>query len=820
MAQRQWWQRDRTGWASAVAGVWLAGFPSVALAQIAGDGTLGTQVNGAAIAPCARTCTITGGTTRGVNLFHSFQTFSIPTGGQASFNNAPQIQNILTRVTGSGISTIDGVLSANGTANLFFLNPNGIVFGRNARLNLGGSLIASTANRVIFADGSEFSARPTATPPLLTVTAPIGLGFTDNPSRIVVQGNGNGSRRSDDPPESNSPALRVGGDRTLALVGGDLSLEGATLKTAGGRIELGSVAKAGVVQLTTAPRGFVLSYDTAPSLGNLQLTRATSVDASGNRGGEIHIRGRQITIQGGSQIEASTLSNAPGGNLQVTADDLVEVSGTTADNPQDNRRFPSSISADNRQAGQTPGALTITTRRLVVRNGARISASTSGTGVGGNLTVNAADAIELTGTGISNGGRRSSGLSVQTRGAGNAGALTLNTQQLLVQAGAEVSASTFGRGDGGNLTINAANITVTGTSPNQALRSRLVAEVGNPNEINNPNQPSPGPLTPATGKGGNLTIATQQLRVSDGAVVTVSSRTEARGAQGAGEISVTADQIVLDHRGAIIAESRTGQGGDIQLQVRDVLLLRHNSLISTTAGTAQAGGDGGNMNLDLAPGLVVGMPLENSDITANAFSGSGGRITIQTQGIFGLVPRSQADLVRLLGDPPFDPQRLPTNDITASSQFGINGSVTITTPDLDPNRGLVQLPTTPTDPSNQIDQSCASSSSGLPSRFTATGRGGLPSQPDEALRPSDTLTRLVTLPSAAVRPTTGTAPTVTVNPATVLNEAIVEAQAALRLPNGKIRFVAAIPTPIPYASQPTSVSCARLRPMAQGEVKR
>lgn len=679
--------------------------------------------------------TITGGTQLEGNLFHSFSQFSVPTLGEAFFNNVSTVQNIISRVTGASISNIDGTLRANSTANLFLINANGIVFGRNARLDIGGSFIASTANSLNFADNTRFSATAPQTTPLLTISAPIGLQFGENPRSIQVQGNGQGLRRSDSPIIDTNNALRVQPNQTLALVGGDILLEGGTLKTAGGRIELGSVAEAGLVSLAPVSKGFSLGYDGVTNYGNIQLRRATAVDASGENGGDIQVRGRQITLQGGSQIEASILRTAPGGTLRVTASELVELSGSTADNPGDNRRIPTSISIDNREAGQIPGELTINTQRLIVQNGARVSASNTQTGLGGNITVNASNEVQLIGTGLSQGGLRSSGLSVQTRGAGNAGNLTINTKRLIIKDGAEASASTFGAGNGGVVTVNASDLVeLSGASENGELRSRLVAGVGRPEDVLRNNAPRSSGLE--SGRGGNLIVKTGQLTVGDGAVLAVSSRSNNRNAQGAGSLEVTANSIRLNNRGAISAETFSGQGGDITLQVQDLLLLRGNSQISTTAGTQEQGGNGGNITIN-AP-FLISVPQENSDITANAFSGQGGRITINAQGVFYLEPRTLQEIQQLLQTTnpiELNPFRLPTNDITAISQTNPNlsGQVTINTPDVDRHLALVNLPTIVVDASALIASGCEAFAGTEGSSFIVTGRGGLPPSPDEPL---------------------------------------------------------------------------------------
>ena len=214
-------------WGLVVFGLAEAGCTMPGVAQIFPDGTLSTNSTVTPFSTCVPSCTINGGTVRGTTLFHSFSQFSVPAGGEAYFNNAAGIQNIFARVTGLGnLSIINGGIRTNGTANLFLLNPNGISFGPGASLSINGSFLATTATRVVFPNGSLFSADNPQDAPLLTVVAPIGLqyggmGFTPAPlilnsGNLVAGQDLNLSSQSLSSAEiGNSGSLTAGRDLTL-----------------------------------------------------------------------------------------------------------------------------------------------------------------------------------------------------------------------------------------------------------------------------------------------------------------------------------------------------------------------------------------------------------------------------------------------------------------------------------------------------------------------------------------------------------------------------------------------------------------------------
>jgi filamentous hemagglutinin family protein len=222
----------------------LAGYivvlASSAQAQVVPDSTLLTVVS----SPDSRNFAIDAGSRSGANLFHSFRQFSVPTGSSVVFNHATDIQNIFSRVTGGNSSTIDGLIQASGSANLFLLNPSGIVFGPNAQLNIGGSFLGTTASSIKFGGGVEFSATNPA--PLLTLTVPIGLQMGQTSANIEVQDSGHTQiyDRANLLPfdrRSYNGGLAVAGSKSLTLLGGNIQLNSGLLIAEDGQINLGAV---------------------------------------------------------------------------------------------------------------------------------------------------------------------------------------------------------------------------------------------------------------------------------------------------------------------------------------------------------------------------------------------------------------------------------------------------------------------------------------------------------------------------------------------------------------------------------------------------
>ncbi|BBD70410.1 filamentous hemagglutinin outer membrane protein [Nostoc commune NIES-4072] len=547
----------------------------------------------------------------------------------------------------------------------------------------------------------------------------------------------------------------VGNGGNITIYSGDFSLR----DRAG--LQASTLGQGNAGNVTVRSRNSVSLADNA--------TIFSTVESGGvGKGGNIDINAATLSLFNGAQLQTLTReasATAPAGrgdagNVDVNITGAIDILG------EKNGFFSGISSRVSTGTEGNGGNITIDSGSFSLQNGAFLATSTSGLGNAGDVTVQARDAVSLS-------NNASIFSTVEAGGVGKGGNIDINAATLSLINGASLltfTRGTFanqlaGQGDAGNVNVNVTGV-VDITGEKNGFPSGISSKVE----------------TGTVGNGGSITIDSGLFSLLDGALLT--AETLGQGNAGtikvnaadfltisgkssnfnsglfvnsqsptgtAGDIIVTSPRVTLDNGGILNAQSASGNGGNINLQT-DLLLLRRGASISTTAGTALTGGNGGNINIDAPSGFIVAVPSENSDITANAYTGSGGRVDIRAIGIYGIQPRS-------------NPTSL--SDITASSEFGVNGTVELNTPDIDPNSGLVNLPTVPVD--TQVAQTCQAGGNLAKSSFTITGRGGLPPNPGDALNTDAVKVDLVSLnpstredksPPVTIKPTTTPAPIV------------------------------------------------------------
>ncbi|TYQ28624.1 filamentous hemagglutinin N-terminal domain-containing protein [Pseudanabaena sp. UWO311] len=460
-----------------------------------------------------------------------------------------------------------------------------------------------------------------------------------------------------------------------------------------------------------------VTINAAKAISILDKSELNAQTTNAGKAGNITINTPLLNLDGTAKITTtatSTSTNTDGGGSITLNATTMNLFGTVGIFAETQGVAPAGILKLNPYSNDL-------NLKIALANNSAISASTTASGNGGDLILTAPQSINVAGNGK---------LAVETSGTGKAGNISFTTSQLTLTDGVLVSASTTGLGKAGDILVRANNFTISNGAKIQTTTSSS-GDSGTIDVRVADNFTLAGTTTGlfadtvknSTGKGGNIFIDPQLVLLKDGAKIAVGSLGTGIG----GNITIISNLLTLLNNSSITAETASTNGGNITLNIPAVLLLRYGSQISTTAGTALSGGNGGNITINA--GFIVGVKGENSDIFANAFTGNGGNVNITTNGIYGLE---------------FRPSLTTLSDITASSQFGLQGSVLVTTPGIDPSRGLTTLPLNLADPSKQVNQSCAIGGK-LANRnnsFTISGKGGVPKSPSDGVSSTQSLVEL------------------------------------------------------------------------------
>ena len=730
---------------------------------------------------------ITGGTRPegGANLFHSFGEFGVPNNTIANFynNSGVETSNILGRVTGGNTSNIFGSINTTdfGSANLFLMNPAGFLFGPNATVNVGGMVTFTTADYIRLVDEKRFNSVPNLTTDTLLTASPIAaFGFLgSNPAAITVQG---------------SQLMAIDGTG-ISLVGGDITLTSGILHNGTARPAQLS-APNGYIRLASrvSPGEFNLALDAIQninepsftSFASVTLAPGSTVNLSGTD--TVSIRGGQfvpfllqvndavlttaestgplnsISLGPNTSIISSTTSTEPGPNIQLNAATidfhLATITALSSENSAGKageitltatHRITAVDSFLNTNAeGEAGLAGDILLRAPTISlQGGVLSASTFG-GIrpAGNILLEgqqislegspfaAAQGVDLfTGTlGSGHGGTitirgmdgpashaknvmitENSRFHTGTFSEGNGGDITIRAAQFILTDNARLFAGSSGPGRGGMITISASeSATISGHA--SELSSSSDGGIGNAGQITVTaptvtiaNGGKVFTTTSGEGTGGNIVInAGQSATLTNGAKLSANST----GTGDAGNIQIYTGQTFLATNSSVTTQANSASGGTIKITTPPTGRVElTNSMISASVLDGTAGG--GSVNID--PQFTI---LQNSQILAQAVQGPGGNVSISTN--------------LLLQD--------ANSAISSSSQFGVNGTVTIQSPSSPAGGRIHPLGNRPLQASLLLNQRCAALAGGEFSSFTVVGRTNLHIEPGGWLASPSVLT--------------------------------------------------------------------------------
>jgi len=675
-------------------------------AQITTDGTLGPLLNlqgpDYQIGPNL-------GQQHGANLFHSFQDFNLNRAESATFSGPNSVSNVISRVTGGNPSNLDGTIrSTIPNADMYFLNPSGILFGPHARLDVQGSFHASTADYLRLGENGRFDAR-NPSDSLLTVAPIESFGFlTNSPAKITTQ----------------SSKLILASDQTLSLIGGDIHLNSDTPLTADhsssipivesqsilaaehGQVNLVSMASTGEVQLT---ENDVIVQGIG---GKIKLDN-TFIEMSGYSGGAIFVRAAHFAMDN-SIVQSNTFGDLDGKGMNFKLTETVHLNGLNTEisvitASQSNNggivmEVPylemtgAWITTGSSLTGRT-GDIEIGAKNIVMKDSAFIASGSSYAGRSGDIKLEVEDSLSL--IGYYPGYQISHGVEFYNSpaqinsvsiGAADSGNIFINTKYLNMSSSL-IATDTFGIGQGGNLTINAVQAHLI----NGALISSATFDKGQAGNVklNITDQLHIASKLPfvyqsfgdartyfngsirssswGQGNGGMLDIKANNIFLTDGGQILAHSVATGN----AGDIFIQANNIQVMDGGNINTSADHALGGNITLIIPDLLYLQEG-VITTSV---QSGiGNGGNITIE-NPAFAI---LNQGQIKAQADAGNGGNIRIAASQFI----KSYESLV------------------SASSRLGLDGDVQIDSPDENVTEGILLLSNETMDASLMMKTPC------------------------------------------------------------------------------------------------------------------
>ncbi len=556
------------------------------------------------------------------NLFHSFGQFNIFNGESATFTGdgaTGAINNVLSRVTGGSSSTIDGLLrSTISGADLFLINPAGIMFGANAQLNVEGSFHASTADFIRLGKAGRFGvAQPQNS--ILTAAAPSAFGFLgENPAGISIQGSN----------------LEVSTGETLSVVGGDIEIFGGKLSAPSGRINIASVASQGeVVPNFQEPAGG-LDTDSFDKLGTITASLGTTLNVTGQGGGGIFIRSGSFTLEDDSQINSSTEDSSVGQGATISV---------VADTVELNKSAQISSTTGLLSVGQG-GSISVEAGEMLMDGNAQINSTKRGSlgeVQGGDISVNA-NKLTLR-----------DGAQIQSQtffGEGQGGDISVNANKLTLREGAQIISRPFGGSQGGKITITATDSLFVTSSNNELLTGIFSNAIGS--DTNS----------------GMISITASDLKIAEGG--TIAGLASAGGNNS--DISIKAKSLTLENDARITNSTISPNlGGNISIDITGSLTMDGGSISSNTLIDAIEDTKGGDIKISAKDIVISGNQSNPGSISSfTSGKGKGGNITVtgtESISMSGSGFISAESISRLIGNP---------------SDVGDAGNISISSPTL------------------------------------------------------------------------------------------------------------------------------------------